>query len=72
MLIRIALAVALAWPLTGHAGELPKLPTGVTCEQIAQSYAEWSHLGKRAIRLWLSLNGYSRAQQREAEKCLSK
>lgn len=70
MLLRATLALTLLCPIPGHGAELPRLPPGVTCEQIVQRYAEWSHLGKRAIRTWLFFNGYSRAQIREAEKCL--
>lgn len=48
-----------------------KLPPGVTCEQVQANYAQWSHLNKSVIRVWLRLNGYSRGQIREAERCLN-
>jgi hypothetical protein len=66
-MLKAALALALLWPMTGHAADLPP---GVTCEQVQANYAQWSHLSKTVIRVWLRLNGYSKAQIREAEKCL--
>lgn len=48
----------------------PKLPADMTCEQVQAHYAQWSYLGKGVIRAWLRLNGHSRAEIREAEKCL--
>lgn len=48
----------------------PKLPPGVTCEHVQANYSQWSYLGKGAIRAWLRWNGHSRADIREAEKCL--
>lgn len=65
-----ALALVCIASIPAHAADPPKLPPGVTCEQIAQLYAEWSHVGKRVMRGWLFINGYSRAQMREAERCL--
>lgn len=67
--MRVALTLALLWPLSGNAGE-PKLPVGVTCEQVRANYAQWSHLGRRALRAWLMLNGYSWRETIEAERCL--
>lgn len=70
ILIHITFALLILCPISGHAAEPSRLPPGVTCETVKGNYEQWSHLGKRAIRLWLSLNGYTKAQQREAEKCL--
>jgi hypothetical protein len=64
----IALAVVLL--ATASHADAPKLPAGVTCEQVRANYANFSHLGRGVIRAWLRLNGYSKRDIVEAEKCL--
>jgi hypothetical protein len=60
------LALALCIPISAHADE-PKLPNGLTCEDVRRTVAE---IGKvRALALALE-NGASFAQIREARKCL--
>ncbi len=47
--------------------DVPRLPAGVTCETVRVLVAKH---GKVYALLWARLNGYSRAEIREAEKCL--
>lgn len=70
LLILVPLMFFLA--MFGARGADPKLPPGMTCEQVQAHYAQWSYLGKGVIRAWLILNGHSRADTREAEKCLNR
>jgi hypothetical protein len=60
------LALALLWPLTGHAGE-PKLPEGVTCSDVRAHVAQY---GKIAAYAWARLQGYSSKEIAEAKRCL--
>jgi hypothetical protein len=62
----LLLAVALCIPIPAHADE-PKLPNGLTCEDVRRTVAE---IGKvRALALALE-NGVTFAQIREARRCL--
>jgi hypothetical protein len=52
---------------TGAMAEEPKLPPGVTCVDVR---AKVDQHGQYVAYAWARLNGYSRAQIKEARKCL--
>lgn len=45
----------------------PKLPAGKTCADVRENVARY---GRFVARTWARLNGYTKAEIREAEKCL--
>lgn len=62
-------AVALfIWPAACLGADDPKLPNGVTCEDIRRTVAEVGRV--RAVALAIE-NGATWAQIREASKCLN-
>lgn len=48
-------------------GSAPKLPIGVTCEDVRSKVAEH---GRYVAYAWARLQGYSKTQINEARKCL--
>jgi hypothetical protein len=65
MLLVLAVACTLAQPCSMPAE--PRLPPGITCEQVRALVAE--HGYAKAV-YWARANGYSWAQIYEAKKCL--
>ena len=60
--------IALFMIVTAAAfADEPKLPPGVTCADVRGKVAEY---GETIAYAWARLQGYSRAQIREARKCL--
>lgn len=62
----IALAIVIGAAAMAHADE-PKLPPGITCADVRTKVAEY---GETVAYAWARLQGYSRAQIKEARKCL--
>jgi hypothetical protein len=67
MLKPAALAVALLWPLSGHAGELPCPPKRYLCIEVRLAAAAW---GEQALRDKAKKCGWSDRKIDEASKCL--
>lgn len=67
-MITVLVLLALAGPAAGR--EQPRLPEGITCEQVRYNFAQWAFVGRKAIRAYLRLQGHSKEAIREAEKCL--
>ncbi len=63
-----AIAFAALLTLSSAAfADPPKLPAGITCETVRSLVAKH---GRVYAYAWARLHGYSRADIREAEKCL--
>ena len=72
MLARIkvlALLLALGSPALGADTRLspPRLPPGVTCEDVRTHVRRW---GKLVALAWAKAQGFSRVEIREAQRCL--
>lgn len=63
----ILVGVGLVLLATAIAAEPPKLPPGITCEMVREKVAEH---GRVLAYAWAKLQGYSKAQIKEAERCL--
>jgi hypothetical protein len=65
--MRVAvIAILLVLTVSASASE-PRLPPGVTCDDVRAKVAEY---GESLAYAWARLHGYIRAEIREARKCL--